>query len=854
MDANACTEDGAGPVGIDGPAMDVIRGYFDSRGWEPAGFQERAWRAQLAGRDGLIHAPTGVGKTLAAWMGPVGAWAARDDRRGWEDVNTSSARNRRTRAAGLEVLWLTPLRALASDTAASLEEPVRALDLPWRVERRTGDTSWAQKKAQRARLPTALVTTPESLSVMLSYPEHRELLGGVRWVVVDEWHELLSTKRGVQAELALARVRTVSPGVRIWGLSATLANLEGALGALVGVGRARAGVLVRGEERKRVEVETVIPGEMERFPWAGHLGLRALGQVVEMLEEGGTTLLFTNTRSQAEIWFKALIQSRPDWIGEVAIHHGSLERAIRDQVEAMLKEGRVRCVVCTSSLDLGVDFSPVDRVLQVGSPKGVARLVQRAGRSGHRPGVASVVTGVPAHALELVEFSAARCAIEGGRVEERSGVRKPLDVLVQHLVTCGCGGGFGAEALREEVRGTRAFAGLTDREWGWAMDFASGGGPALRAYPEYGRIREGEDGLWRVSGGAVERLHRMSIGTISADQAVLVKYRSGRTLGAIEESFVARLVPGDRFVFAGQVLELERLREMTAYVRRARSRRGVVPRWSGGKMPLSSRLAAEVRDRLERARDGEYDDREMMAVRGIMELQRAWSVIPTSDELLVERTVTTRGSARAWHHFVFPLEGRAVHEGLAPLVAHRLAQRRGVRVVASVTDYGFEIRCEDELVIDEGEWRELFSGEGLVEDLLACLNTGELSRRRFRDIARVAGLVVHGMPGSRKTGRHLQASSEMFFDVLSEFDPGNLLLDQARREVLEDQFEVVRLRGVLERIAGQDLRIVDAEHLTPMSFPLWAETLRATTHSGESWNEAVAKMVVRLERKAGRVG
>ncbi len=637
-----------------------IAELFARRGWKPFDFQMRAWSAYLDGGSGLINAPTGFGKTWAAWLGVVmeGLAGRGDVVRATEGVKK---RGGRAAAAPVRAIWVTPLRALASDTGHALLEPVEELGLNWTVELRTGDTAQSLKRKQREQLPTVLVTTPESLTLLLSYPEARKRFATLRCVIVDEWHELIGTKRGAQAELAMARLRAFVPGLRTWGVSATLGNLEQAKDVLVG--SAKLGVpepvLIRGQLPKELDIRTIIPKDIERFPWAGHLGTRCVEQVIEAVRGANSTLLFTNTRSQAELWFRRLIVEAPDLLGSVAIHHGSLDRKLRGTVEGMLAEGRLKCVVCTSSLDLGVDFAPVDQVLQVGSPKGIARLMQRAGRSGHQPGAKSRVLGVPAHAFELVEFAAAREAAAAGKIESRMPVELPMDVLVQHLVTMACAGGFVEEELRAEVRSAYAFGNLLDEDWEWAMQFVRQGGPALTAYPHFARIRQREDGRWVIADDRMARMHRMSIGTITAESSMSVKYMSGRTLGHIEEGFIARLPVGAKFVFAGKVLEILRVRDMSVFVQRARSKTGIVPRWDGGRFSLSTQLSTAVRGKLEEASRGVYDSPEMKAVRPLMELQAMKSRIPRPDELLIETVVL----GRVHNVFLFPFQGRQAHEG-----------------------------------------------------------------------------------------------------------------------------------------------------------------------------------------------
>lgn len=842
------------------------RGWFASRGWASFPFQEEVWRAYLAGKSGLVHAPTGMGKTLSVAIGPM-----------LQELAARELGAARKRERGLKLLWLTPLRALANDTAEALASAAEGLGLNWSVELRTGDTAQSKKRKQRVDgLPNILVTTPESLSVMLSYPDlvageqsskapSSGLAGprppsparagegglcGVRAVIVDEWHELLGTKRGVQTELGLARLRTLNPSLRTWGLSATLGNLDEAMRVLQGAG-APEGVLVRGLGRRRYEFRTVIPPDIERFPWAGHLGIRLLPQVCEAIDSANSTLLFTNTRSQAEIWFQSLLRARDDYMGKVAIHHGSLDRKLRGRVEDAVKSGELKCVVCTSSLDLGVDFAPVDQVIQIGSPKGIARFLQRAGRSGHQPGGVSKIVCVPTHALELVEFAAARDAIaaEAGPVdvEKREPLKLAMDVLVQHMLTLAVGGGFNADQLLAEVRTTHAFAGLTDEHWKWAMDYIQRGGPALTAYTHYARAVQAEPptGPWRMTAATLVRNHRLGIGTITSDASISVKLTNGRTLGSVEESFIGRMTPGDVFAFSGRVLELVRVRDMTAVARPARRKSGNIPSWQGSRMALSTHLADAVRVRLGEAHRGVFRGPEMEAAAPILRIQDAWSTLPQPGELLIEYVTTREGH----HAFVYPLEGRLVHEGLAALCAWRFAKVQPRTFTLACNDYGFHLLSPTPFRFDEAQWRSALSTEHLAEDMLACLNAAQLARRQFREIARVAGLIIPGFPGQARSNRHLQASSELFYDVFSEFDPENLLLDQARRQVLEKQLEFGRLAGAIDRLGSTTFRLKDLAHLSPFAFPLWVDSLREQL-STEKWTDRLARMLVTLEAEA----
>ncbi len=832
------------PLPPDATPEAALDAWFAARGWTAFPFQREVWDAFEAGECGLVHAATGTGKTYAAWLGPVREWL-REHPAGRERPR------RRALAAPLRVLWITPLRALAADTAEALRAPVEALALPWTVETRTGDTPASTRQRQRERLPTALVTTPESLSLLLTRPDRAELFADLRAVVVDEWHELMASKRGVQAELCLARLRRYAPGLRLWGLSATLGNLDEAMVTLLGrdaEGRPRPGRLVQGLVPKALAVDALIPETIEKFPWAGHLNVRLLPRVIEAVEEGRTALVFTNTRSQCELWFQALLDARPDWAGVLALHHGSLERRARDAVEAGLRSGALRCVVCTSSLDLGVDFTPVDRVLQVGSPKGVARLVQRAGRSGHQPGAVSRVTCVPTHAFELLEVAAARDALAARAIEARHPRERPLDLLAQHAGTLALGGGVTREELLAEARATHAYRDLTEAELDWVLDFAARGGEALRAYPEYARLRERE-GVFTVADRMIALRHRLSIGTIVSDTALKVRYLTGGTLGTVEEGFIARMRAGDRFIFAGKPLEFVRVRDMTAWVRKAKSPKGAVPRWQGTRMPLSTELAAALRGRLEQARVGRFEGPEMAAVRPVLELQALVSRIPAPDELLVERVETGEGH----HLFIFPFEGRLVHEGLSALFAYRLAQLRPISFTFASNDYGFELLSPERAPLEEALEAGLLAREHLLHDILASLNAAELARRQFREVARVAGLVFQGYPGRDRSVKQLQASAALLYDVFSRYDPDNLLLRQAQREVLERQLEHTRLGRALERMAAGRVTIAELERPSPLSFPILVDRTREQVTT-EKLEDRVRRMTAAYERAAARRG
>jgi ATP-dependent Lhr-like helicase len=617
------------------------------------------------------------------------------------------------------------------------------------------------------------------------------------------------------------------------------------------------GVLVQGQVPKKLVIDSLLPGRAERFPWGGHLGLTMLAQVIDEIAGSSTTLVFTNTRSQSEIWYQALLEARPEWAGTIALHHGSLDREVREWVELGLKSGELKAVVCTSSLDLGVDFLPVERVLQIGSPKGVARLLQRAGRSGHAPGRPSRITLVPTHSIEMVEGAAVRAAIAAGHIEARHSPDQPLDVLVQHLVTVALGGGFVPDDLYEEVRGTAAYENLSRESWQWCLDFVSQGGASLAAYPDYKRAVPDAEGVWRVPDARLARRHRMNIGTIVSDASMTVQYLAGAKIGSVEEGFVARMKPGDCFLFGGRLLELVRIHDMTAWVRRASGKRPAVPRWNGGRMPLSNTLADAVVQQLALADEGRYDSPELQCVRPLLELQQQWSALPTPQTLLAETLTTREGS----HLFLYPFAGRHVHLGLASLLAWRVAQHEARTFSIAVNDYGFELLSATpvdwpvllpQVLRLQGEGEGPQAREALLHEVLASLNAGELAQRRFREIARVSGLIFQGYPGEKRSSRQLQASSSLFWEVFRKYDPGNRLLQQAEQELLAQELEIGRLRASLLRMAAQQLVLKPLARPTPFSFPLMVELFREKL-SNENVADRIARMVEQLEKAAGGV-
>jgi ATP-dependent Lhr-like helicase len=811
---------------------DAAGAWFAGRGWQPFAFQREVWTAMARGESGLLHATTGAGKTYAVAFGAI----------------ARIAEPKPTSVPPLSVLWITPMRALAADTTRALQAPLAELRPRATLGLRSGDTPSAERARQDKRWPTVLVTTPESLSLMLTRANAEAELGQVGTVIVDEWHELIGSKRGVQVQLALARLKRWNPGLVVWGLSATLGNLQEAMATLLGHEQGR---LVQGRIDKTLVIDTLLPDEPGRFTWGGHLGAQMQPAVVREIENStGTTLIFTNVRSQAEIWYQLLLEARPDWAGSIALHHGSLDKAVRDWVEAGLKAGTLKAVVATSSLDLGVDFLPVERVLQIGSAKGVARLLQRAGRSGHAPGRPSRVTVVPTNTLELVEAVGAREAAFAGRVEQRRSPEKPLDVLVQHLVTVALGGGFTADDFYDEVRRAPAYQALTRDEFDWALAFVERGGASLHAYPEYHRVQwVAEEGRYRVPDRGIAQRHKLQIGTIVGDTAMKVAWVSGGTLGTIEESFIARLSAGDCFVFAGRVLEYVRTKEMTAFVRTATRPKGRVVVWNGARMAFSTEMADAVRTVLERAGSGPggslvLDSPELRAAGPMLDAQRRLSRLPEPGTLLVERYRSREGH----HLFVYPFAGRHVHLGLAGLLAWRLARDDPNTYSLAFNDLGFELLGAKPISTEALEADQAFTTDHLLDDVLASLNARELAQRRFREIARVAGLIFTGYPGANKGMRQLQASSSLFYEVFRKYDAGNRLLGQAEQEALSQELELGRLREVLQGLSARRLLWVELRAPSPFSLPLMVERFRERL-SNEKMKDRLARLLAEAEQR-----
>ena len=804
-------------------SAELIGSWFASKGWKPHAFQQDVWEAQAANEQGLIIAPTGSGKTYAA-MASTLARAVLEETSG-------------RKKAGVRMIWIAPIRALTKEIKLSAERLCEGFNLDWEVGTRTGDTLASEKARQRKQLPHVLITTPESLHVLLAMMGSGKRFLDLECLIVDEWHELLGTKRGVQVELAASWLRLQRPSLMVWGISATLGNPKEAMAALLGPGHA--GKLIRAHWKKNIAVHSLMPSHLERLPWAGHLGLKLVDQVVDVIRNHGSTLIFTNTRSQSEIWYHKLLESAPDLAGTLALHHSSIAKELRDWVETALHEGELQAVVCTSSLDLGVDFRPVEAVVQIGGPKGVARFKQRAGRSGHSPHATSKVYFLPTHGLELIEAAALRDSIENERIEQRDPLIRSFDVLIQFLCTLAVGDGFDALETEKMVQSTHAFAMVEKDEFLWCMQFVCNGGESLAAYEEYKRVTvDDESGRYVLRDRRQARRHRMSIGTIVSDQMIKVKWKTGGFIGHVEEYFVASMEPGDCFWFAGMSLEFLRIKESIVQVKRSKKPKGRVPVYLGGRLSLSSELGHALRDELDAFGRGHIRSPEMARVSPLLELQQQMSELPFQGEILVEQFQTDDG-----HHLCFyPFEGRGVHQALGMLMAYRWSQFRPLSISISCNDYGFELLSDEPLILDEVVSLNLLSTNDLMSDIQSGVNAAEMARRRFRDIAVIAGLAFQGFPGQHQGVKHLQSHSGLIFEVFREFDPENLLFRQAYDELIDQQMEWKRLKSVLDRLQHRVIKPSFPVHPTPFSFPLVVDRLREKL-SSEQLEHRIKKML-----------
>lgn len=813
--------------------ISIAEDWFQSKNWKSFPFQKKTWKAFLNGKHGLLNAPTGSGKTYALWI-PIVLQYLKEN----PDYKTKHIK-------GIKAIWITPLRALSVEIHQAAQRVADDLGTGLTVGIRTGDTSQSDRAKQKRQMPDLLITTPESLMLLLASKEYDKTFKTLTAIVVDEWHELLGSKRGVQMELALSRLKTVCPKLRIWGISATIGKLEEAQDVLLGMDAEfrKNSILIKSNQKNKIEVRSIIPKTMETFPWRGHLGLHLLEEIIPIIKASKTTLIFTNTRGQCEIWFQRLLEKHPEFAGEIAMHHGSIAKDTRLWVEQAIRNESLKAVVATSSLDLGVDFAPVETVIQIGGPKGVAKFLQRAGRSNHRPGEPSVIYFLPTHALELLEASALKRAVKEEVVEERIPYLLSFDVLIQYLVTLAVGNGFFPKEIFPEIKNTFCYQGITEEQWNWCLNFITLGSQSLQAYDEYKKVEVTPEGLFKVESRQIAMMHRLSIGTIVSDAMMHVKYVTGGFIGTIEEWFISKLKPGDSFVFAGRTLELVRIRQMQAQVRKSTRKSGKIASFLGGRLPLSSQMSKILREEMQSEADHKRNTPELKALSHIFDRQERESIVPGENEFLIETFKTREG----YHSIFYPFEGRFVHEAMSSLLAYRISLLSPISFSLAYNDYGFELLSDQFLDIQTVLDNNLFSAEYLYDDLQKSLNSTELARRKFRDIAVISGMVFQGYPNKIIKTKHLQSNSQLLFDVFRDYEPNNLLYLQAYRETFEHQLEEGRLRQVLERIASQKIIWKQCEKATPFSFPIITDGLRAKL-SSEKLADRIRKMTLQLEK------
>ncbi len=823
---------------------------------KPFEFQQQTWQQLQQNKSGLVNAPTGFGKTFSVFLGAV-----------IQFINQHPDTYRQAYKNGLQLLWITPLRALAKDINRAMQEVITELGIQWQVGNRNGDTDVNERARQKRQMPEILIITPESLHLLLATKDVSKTFASLQIVAVDEWHELLGSKRGVQVELALSRLVALKKSVSLtdkkkstnlyplslWGISATIGNLQQARDVLLAPlkqfeqGLQANGVngdhlIITAKLKKEIDIISVIPEEIEKYPWAGHLGLNLAQQAIDIIRQNTTTLIFINTRGMSERWYQKILELAPDLAGAIALHHGSIEHELRNWVEEALHTTTLKAVVCTASLDLGVDFRPAETVIQVGSPKGVARFLQRAGRSGHQPGKKSRIYFLPTHTLELVEAAALKQAMHENLIESRDPRMLCFDVLTQYLCTLAIGEGFRPTQVYDEIKSTHCFGDMNDDEWQQVLHSIVSGGEALQVYDEYKKVEIEPDGVYRIKNRRIAMRHRLHIGTIVSDSMIRVKFLAGGYIGVIEESFISRLEPGDVFTLAGRNLEFVMIKDMTALAKKSNAKKSIIPSWEGGRMPLSSNLGKMLRRKFNEALNNTTDV-EIMALQPLFDLQQQLSHVPRENELLVEQIETKDG----FHLFVYPFEGRLVHEAMAAILAYRISQVTPITFSFAMNDYGFELLSDQPIPVDDTNVYELFSTENLFADIQRSVNSTEMAMRKFREIAVIGGLIFQGYPGEQKKTRHLQASASLLFKVFSEYESSNLLLRQSYAEVMEQQMEEVRLRNMLERIQQSAIILTYPIKLTPFCFPIKVDSMREDM-SSEKLEDRVKKMQAKLEQ------
>ncbi|WP_312089554.1 ligase-associated DNA damage response DEXH box helicase [Chryseobacterium sp.] len=802
----------------------IIQNWMMEKSISPFKFQVQTWQKFGSGYSGMVVAPTGFGKTYSVFLALISDF-----------LNHPEAYQ-----SGLKMIWITPLRSLSKDIAKAMQEAIDEIGLDWTVGVRNGDTDPKIRQQQVKNMPEILVATPESLQLLLGQKNHQHFFKNMKAIVVDEWHELLGSKRGVLVELGISQLRKYVPKLKIWGITATIGNLDEAMEVLIPYNIKKTKITAK--EHKKIEILPVFPDEVEILPWAGHLGQKLADKVVPIILNSKSTIVFTNTRSQSEMWYQLLLNVYPDFAGQIAIHHSSIDSELRSWIEENLSSGKLKAVVSTSSLDLGIDFKPVDTVIQIGSAKGVARFLQRAGRSGHSPFETSKIYCVPTHSLELIEVSALKEAVKQNVIEPREPQVLCFDVLVQFLMTLAIGDGFYPQETYERIRQIYTFQEITDEEWKSVIEFLTIGGSALKSYEEYHKVVVMEDGLHKVTSRRIAMLHRMNMGAIVSDAMLKVKFISGGYIGMVEEYFISRLKKEEKFILAGKVLEVAMIKDMTVFVRASKGK-AQAPSYLGGRLPLSSNLGQFLREKLSIALNPKASEKELKFLHPLLINQEERSHIPKEDEFLVEMIKTREG----YHLFMYPFEGRLVHEVMAALIAFRISKLAPISFSMAMNDYGFELFSDKEIPLNEKNLDKILTRENLMTDVISSINAAEMARRKFRDIAVISGMVVQNFPGQQRSNKSLQSSAGLIFKVLEDHDPNHFLVRQAYTEVFNMQLQEYRLVEAFKRIEKSKIVLKYANAFTPLSFPIKVDSLRQTLTS-EDLDARIQKLILQARK------
>ncbi|WP_394660530.1 ligase-associated DNA damage response DEXH box helicase [uncultured Chryseobacterium sp.] len=802
----------------------IIHHWMGDKGISPFKFQTETWWKFGNGYSGMVVAPTGFGKTYSVFLALISDFLNHPDKY----------------KKGLKMIWITPLRSLSKDIAKAMQEAIDEIGLDWAVGVRNGDTDPKVRQQQVKNMPEILVATPESLHLLLGQKNHQRFFTNLQTIVIDEWHELLGSKRGVMIELGISRLRTYVPKIKIWGITATIGNLDEAMEVLIPYNIKKTKITAK--EKKKIDILSVFPDEVEILPWAGHLGHKLADKVVPIILNSNSTIVFTNTRSQSEMWYQLLLNAYPDFAGQIAIHHSSIDAHLRIWIEENLSSGKLKAVVSTSSLDLGIDFKPVDTVIQIGSAKGVARFLQRAGRSGHSPFETSKIYCVPTHSLELIEVSALKEAVKNNVIEPRDPQVLCFDVLVQFLMTLAVGDGFFPDELYPQIKETYAFQEMTEEEWKGMLDFLTIGGKALKSYEEFHKIVIDEKGLYKVTSRKIAMLHRMNMGVIVSDAMLKVKFISGGYIGMVEEYFISRLKKEDKFILAGRVLEVAMIKDMTVFVRAAKGK-AFAPSYLGGRFPLSSNLGQFLREKLSGALNPKASEKELKFLHPLLANQEERSHIPEENEFLVELIKNREG----YHLFMYPFEGRLVHEVMAALIAYRISKLAPISFSMAMNDYGFELFSDKEIPLNEDNLGRILTRDNLMNDVISSINAAEMARRKFRDIAVISGMVVQNFPGQQRSNKSLQSSAGLIFKVLEDYDPNHFLVRQAYTEVFNAQLQEQRLVEAFKRIEKSKIILKFANTFTPLSFPIKVDSLRQTL-SSEDLDSRIQKLIQQAKK------